>query len=103
MLARAERQLQDEGSIAFRVDAKRTVRVGPAFIEFHFGGGGDGPARVARDEIASVSLGQGIFAFKHKDARWYRSAGTYTFSYGEMSNGKVFLLALERHMGYRWG
>jgi hypothetical protein len=97
VLARAAQQLKDEGSIAFRVDAKRVVRVGPEFMEFHFG---DEPVRVHREEIGSVTLGGGEFSFKHKDAKWYRNAGKYRFGYGEMANGKVFLLALEKLMGY---
>lgn len=98
-LARAEQQLQEEGSTPFRVDETRTLRVGPGFIEFHFG---DEPVRVHRDEIGSVSFGGGVFSFKHKDAKWYRSAGKYSFGYGDMANGKVFLLALDKLMGYRW-
>jgi hypothetical protein len=99
VLLRAQEQLQREGSIAFRVDAKRWVRVGPGFLEFHFGGE---PTRVTRDEIASVSLASGQFSFKHKDAKWYSRAGKYSFSYGTMANPKVFLFAMEKLMGYRF-
>jgi hypothetical protein len=98
-LARAQEQLEREGSIAFRVDNKRVVRVGPGFIEFHFGGE---PVRVTREEIGGVTLGQGTFAFKHKDAKWYSRAGKFNFQYGSMANGKVFFLALDKLMGYRW-
>ncbi|MEA2711033.1 MAG: hypothetical protein QOF78_3634 [Phycisphaerales bacterium] len=98
-LARAQQQLKDEGSIAFRIDKRRVVRVGPGFLEFHFG---EAPQRVTAEEIASVGLGGGHFSFKHKDAKWYSRSGKYTFSYGAMGNGKVFLFALEKLMGYRW-
>ena len=98
-LARAQSQLQEEGSITFHVGGHRIVRVGLGFMEFHFDGE---PVRVHRDEIASVTLGRGTFAFKHKDAKWYRSEGKYRFQYGEMANGKVFFLALDKLMGYRW-
>lgn len=96
-LRRAQAQLQSEGSIAFRVAGGRSVRVGPGFIEFQFG---DQPERVTRDEIASVSLGNGVFSIKHKDARWYSRAGKYRFHYPAMGNAQVFILALERLMGY---
>lgn len=99
-LARAQAELESEGSIAFWVDKTRRVRVGPGFLEFDFGG--ESPVRVTREEIASVSLGQGVFSFKHKDARWFSSAGKYNFRYGAMANAKVFLLALDKLMGYRW-
>jgi len=77
----------------------RVVRVGPGFMEFHFGGE---PVRVTREEIGAVSLAGGQFSFKHKDAKWYRSAGKFNFPYGQMANGKVFFLVLEKLMGYRW-
>jgi hypothetical protein len=100
-LRRAEQQLKSEGSIAFRVDKRgRIVRVGPGFLEFHFGG--DGPQRFTAEDIASVGLGGGYFSFKHKDAKWYSRQGNYNFSYGSMANAKVFLFALNRLMGYRW-
>ena len=98
-LARAQEQLEREGSIAFRVDSRRVVRVGPGFMEFHFGGE---PVRVTQEEIREVSLGNGQFSFVHKDAKWYRSAGKYRFEYGNMANGKVFFLVLEKLMGYSW-
>jgi hypothetical protein len=99
-LARAQAQLEREGSIAFPVDSKRTVRVGPGFLEFHFG---DEPVRFRAEEIGSVSLNDGSFSFKHRDAKWFSRVGKFSFQYGQMANGKVFFLALEKLMGYRWG
>jgi len=99
-LQRAQAQLRREGSIAFRVDSRRVVRVGPGFMEFHFGGD---PVRVAKDEIAKVTLGGGHFSFVHRDAKWYSSAGKFAFDYGKMANGNVFFLVLDKMMGYRWG
>jgi len=98
-LKRAEEHLKTAGSIPFRVDKKRWIRVGPGFLEFHFGGD---PVRVTREEIAKVTLGSGRFAFKHKDAKWFSSEGKYNFRYGAMANARVFLMALDRLMGYRW-
>jgi hypothetical protein len=76
-LERAAEHLKTEGSIPFRVDNKRWVRVGPGFLEFHFGGQA---VRVTREEIAKVTLGGGRFAFKHKDAKWFSSEGNTTSS-----------------------
>jgi hypothetical protein len=98
-LERANQTLKTEGSISFRVDNKRVVRVGPGFIEFHFGGE---PKRFTSDEIASVSLDNGTFQFKHKDTKWYSLSGRYSFQYGNMANARIFLLALEKLMGYQW-
>ena len=98
-LERANQVLTTEGSIPFRVDKHRVVRVGPGFLEFHFG---DKPLRLLREDIASVTLGGGTFQFKHKDAKWYSLSGKYSFQYGNMANARVFLLALESLMGYQW-
>lgn len=97
-LERANSVLNKEGSIPFRVDEARVVRVGPGFLEFHFGGE---PIRLTPEDIASVTLGGGTFKFKHKDAKWYSLSGKYSFEYGNMANARAFLLALEKLIGYR--
>jgi hypothetical protein len=99
-LAHAQAELEREGSIAFPVDSKRTVRVGAGFLEFHFG---DEPVRFRAEDIGSVSLNDGCFSFKHREAKWFSRVGKFSFQYGQMANGKVFFLALEKLMGYRWG
>ncbi len=93
-------QLEREGSIAFVVDQRRVVRVGSGFLEFHHFD--DHPVRVTAKEIAKVTLGNGVFMFKHVDARWYSSEGKFKFTYANMANARVFLLALDKLMGYRW-
>jgi hypothetical protein len=98
-LTRAQKQLEAEGSIPFRVDKTRWIRVGPGFLEFHFTGD---PVRLNKEEIASVTLGSGNFSFKHKDATWLSRSGKFSFQYGKMANARVFLLALEKLMGYKW-
>ncbi len=98
-LERAQKCLEAEGSIPFRVDNRRVVRVGRGFMEFHFG---DEPVRLTHEDMASVSLASGTFQFKHKDAKWYSLSGKYSFQYGNMANARVFLLALEKLVGYRW-
>ena len=99
LLDRAEHCLKEEGSIPFEVDSHRLVRIGPGFIEFHFGGE---PVRVTKDDIAKVTLSDGTFAFQHKDTKWFSSAGKYSFQYGQMANARFFLMALDKLMGYRW-
>jgi hypothetical protein len=98
-LGRALEELGREGAIAFPIDRGRVVRVAPGYMEFDFG---EGPVRVTASEMAKVTLGDGEFSFIHKDAKWYRSAGKYRFSYSTMANGRVFVLALNKLMGYKW-
>ena len=112
-LARAQKQLENEGSIAFRMGANRWVRVGPDFMEFHLSDNPQ-PARLGRDEIRGATFGGGAVVFKYKGVRfpkWYLRLlhydpndliGEYCIEYGELANGKVFLLALDTLMGYRW-
>jgi hypothetical protein len=99
LLDRADLCLKEEGSIPFQIDSKRLVRVGPGFIEFHFGGEA---VRVTKDDIAKVTLGSGTFSFQHKDAKWFSRQGKFSFPYGQMANAKVFLITLDKLMGYRW-
>jgi hypothetical protein len=98
--AHALNVLKQTGAIPFRIDSKRSIQIGNGFLEFHFDGV---PAKLTREEIGSVSLRDGQFTFKNTDAKWYSSAGKYSFPYGKMANAKVFLMAMEKLMGYRWG
>ncbi|HEY2586718.1 MAG TPA: hypothetical protein VGI81_13220 [Tepidisphaeraceae bacterium] len=91
-----ERQLRQEGAVIFPIDSRRSVRVAPGFMEFHFG---DEPQRINIEDIARFSLHGGEFSFKHKDARWYNREGKYKFPYASMANAKVFLLACDRLLG----
>jgi len=93
-------QLEREGSIAFPLASGKVVRVGPGFLEFH--GFQKEVVRVTKQEIAKVTLGGGDFFFKHVDAKWYSGKGKFEFSYANMSNARLFLLVLEKLMGYRW-
>lgn len=47
--------------------------------------------------------GQGQFHIHHKDARWFSSKGKFNFSYATMANARLFLLAMEKLTGYRFG
>jgi hypothetical protein len=98
--SQALKVLERTGTIPFRIDSKRSVLIGNGFLEFHFDGA---PARLTREEIGSVSLRDGEFTFKNTDAKWYSSAGKYSFPYRKIANAKVFLFAMEKLMGYRWG
>lgn len=93
-------QLEREGSVAFPLEGGRVVRVGPGFMEFH--GFQKEPVRVTKQEIEKVTLGGGEFFFKHVDAKWYSGKGKFGFSYANMANARLFLLILEKFMGYSW-
>ena len=92
LIQRTQPQLNERGYLEFRVDTKRSIRVGVGFIEFHFSGE---PERIASQDIASVSLDGGKFSIKHKDARWYSRAGKFNFEYAKMANAKVFMRTVD--------
>jgi hypothetical protein len=97
--SQAEEALRRTGAIPFRIDSRRSIRIGHGFLEFHFDGK---PVRLTREEIGSVSLRDGQFTFKNTDAKWYSRAGKYSFPYAKIANARVFLMAMEKLMGYRW-
>lgn len=99
LLERTQHHLETEGSIPFRVDSNRCLRIGKQFLEFHFGGE---PVRVTREEVASLKLNKGVFVLTHKDAMQPSHAGQYSFSHASMANAEVFFRTLDRLMGYRW-
>lgn len=95
LLNRADAELAQNGSLQFRIDAKKAVIVGPGFIEFHFNGRVD---RCDAPDIKSITLNQGQFAIQHRDAKWYSSKGKFSFPYGIMPNARLFLLVLDRFL-----
>jgi hypothetical protein len=60
-------------------------------------------ARFAAEDIKSLSLDQGFFRVVHHDAKWYSRAGKFSFEYGSIANARLFLIALEKLMGYQFG
>jgi hypothetical protein len=95
LLNRADAELAQHGALTFHLDAKKSVIVGPGFIEFHFGGRTD---RCEAADIKSISLNAGQFAIHHRDAKWYSSKGKFSFPYGNMANARLFLLVLDRFL-----
>lgn len=94
------KELESQGFILFRVNKKDTVSIGPGFIEFSFGSKAQ---RISVEEIGAFSLNQGTFSVKHKDAKWFSGQGKFSFDYSRMANARLFLLALDRLCGLRFG
>lgn len=93
------KELESQGFILFRVNKKDTVSVGPGFIEFSFGSKAQ---RITVEEIGAFSLAQGSFSVKHKDAKWFSGKGKFSFTYSNMANARLFLLAIDRLCGLRF-
>jgi len=100
LLKRMQKELETEGFVHFNLGGVNFVRVGRGFFEFGMKGE---VARITNDEIKSLNLNQGQFHIHHKDARWFSSKGKFNFSYATMANARLFLLAMEKLTGYRFG
>jgi hypothetical protein len=101
-LERAQAELKERGSVHFALDGENWVDVGPGFVELSFRGQA---ARCDVADIAQVSINQGTFTIKRKDAKvgWFSSNGVFSFQYGRMANAKVFLFSLDKLAGFRFG
>jgi len=93
---RLEAEFKANGDVQFIVDAKRAIRIGPGYIEFLWP---DGDHRVPVEEFADISINEGIFRFKHRDATWLGRKGKFNFEYGKLPNAKLFLAALDQLAG----
>jgi len=98
-LRRAEAQLQTCGMILFQVEEGPCIRVRPGSISFELR---NAVTTVTPQEIAQITLFNGIFSFKLKDAKLLTGEGKYKFEHAAMANAKAFLMVLERLVGYRW-
>jgi hypothetical protein len=99
-LDRLQRELEQNGFVQFNLGGSDFVRVGPGFFEFGMKGE---VARINADEIKTLNLSQGQFVIHHKDARWFSSKGKFSFAYAKMANAQLFLLAMEKLSGFRFG
>lgn len=94
-----QEELEQHGSVEFRVNRKDCVRIGPGFLEFRFKGRTD---RVESDQIRKLQVAGGSFRIETHDAKWFGSSGKFRFDYGSMANARVFLLVLESLAGFEF-
>ncbi len=100
---RSVNELEKTGSIEFRASTgilfgkELVVRIGSGFIEFDSKGD---VTRLTPNDIKNLSLANGHFSIHTHNTRWFSSQGKFEFDYSTLSNARVFLLALERLVGY---
>ncbi len=99
LLDQADHELKETGAVRFRLTGKDWVAIGPGFLEYCRKGIEE---RWERDEIGGISIGDGVFKVKRTDAKegWFSSKGVVQFPYASMSNAKLFLIAINRILGY---
>jgi hypothetical protein len=96
LLDALQKELDEHGSVEFKVNSKDAVRVGVGYMEFCFG---SKEQRVDGEELKHISIGGGTFSFKTADAKWYSSKGKFSFDYSRMANARCFLLVLNNLLG----
>ncbi|MBX3445058.1 MAG: hypothetical protein KF774_21850 [Planctomyces sp.] len=91
LLERTPQLLDEQGWLEFRVHKKDAVRVAPGYLEFRLAGRVD---RVPAEQIRDLGVQDGRFSIKTHEARWFSSAGKFTFDANAVSNLRVFEFAL---------
>ena len=95
-----QEELEEHGSVEFKVNKKDCVRIGPGFLEFEFKGN---TQRVESEHIKTLQVAGGSFQIATHDAGWFGRKGKFRFDYGSMANARVFLMALETLAGFQFG
>ena len=92
--------VETNGYAPFTYSGKNEVRVGPGFLEFVVKGQ---THRITVPEIKHIKLAGGHFNIQHQEARWFRGAGKFSFPYASLTNARLFLHAMDKLVGYRFG
>lgn len=92
-------ELQEQGSVHFKVNKNDWIKVGPGFLEFHFK---NKDAHLAIEDIKAIGINQGRLTIKSNDAGRFGGKGRYQFEYAKMANARLFLMYLEQLYGYRF-
>ena len=100
LLGTLDAQLAAQGYLQFNIKPGQFVRVGRGFFEFCLR---DEVQKITREEIKSVNLSSGHFHIATKDAKWFGRSGKFSFNYANMANARLFLLAMDKLVGYRFG
>jgi hypothetical protein len=101
LLETVDEKLNNLGYVEFPMAGnQKAVRIGNGFMEFVMKD--NVPQRVAVKDMKDITLGGGVFQFKHKDAKFWSGKGKYSFTYSNIPNARLFLVVLERLTGIRW-
>ena len=52
------------------------------------------------NDFKHAQLQGGYMLFKHKDAQWWGGSGSFSFTYSLMPNAYLFLICLNRIVGF---
>ncbi len=101
LLESIDDQLARDGYVEFPLTGNlQAVRVGDGFLEFV--SRKDDVQRVMRSEMQDITLGSGMFQFKHQDSRWWSGKGKFSFEYANIPNARVFMICLKELADIYW-
>jgi hypothetical protein len=101
LLETIDDQLARDGYVEFPLTGNlQAVRVGDGFLEFV--SRKDDVQRVMRSEMQDITLGSGMFQFKHQDSRWWSGKGKFSFEYSNIPNARVFMICLKELADIYW-
>ncbi len=106
LIPKVDADLAQNGFVTFHMGHKRWARVGRGFLEFVDKDGA--VSRCEAGDIASAKLAGGTFTLTRKDAEskffgLLGSSGIFSFDYGSMYNGRLFLYAFEKLLNLKVG
>jgi hypothetical protein len=94
-----EAEINKEGFVQFNMaGASQWIRVGQGFLEI---GNDRSSERLEREHIKTLTLQNGYFTIHSNGARWFSSQGKHGFRYAELGNARLFLIAVQKLLGYR--
>lgn len=95
MLDDAYRKMQTGTPVRFNLTKGRTIRIGDGFVIFNLGGD---DVRWRADDIAAITVQQGIVHIRRHDAKegWFSSRGVVKFKYDELGNAQLFFHVAEK-------
>lgn len=99
LLDRMQEELKRDGALRFPLGGADFVAVGPGFLVLSRKGNQE---RWELDEIGGIIVNDGTLKIKRIDAKegWFSSQGVFQFPYQQMANARLFLLSINRLLGY---
>jgi hypothetical protein len=97
---RVEKELAHNGSIKFPIDSDKSIVVGNGWVEFI---ANRVTNRIQTNELDRLSLSQGTFTLRRKDARnglfGIGSSGVFEFPYAALANAQLFIMVFDSLVG----
>jgi hypothetical protein len=94
----AYRQIELSGSVLFRLQGGRWIRLGPGSMIL---GLSQQAEEFSAEELEGLALHQGVVTIRRRGATkgWFKSSGIYQFPFNELANARLFFHMVEKVVG----